>query len=393
MRIYLDHAATTYLDPRVLEQMMPYFTDKFGNPSSQHSFGQEAMHAVDRSRKQIAEALGAKDNEIYFTSGGTESDNWAVKGIAYAHRAKGNHIITSLIEHPAVLNSCKYLERAGYEVTYLSVDSEGVISLDELKKAIKDTTVLISIMAINNEIGSIQPIAGIGEIAKEHKIIFHTDAVQAIGTAVIDVKAMNIDALSLSAHKFYGPKGIGALYLRNGVRIDRYQSGGGQERNMRAGTYNTASIVGMAAAMEIAVRDRETNNANISAVRNHFVERVLNEIPYVRFNGPKLNRAPGNANFSFEFIEGESLLLNLDLDGIATSSGSACSSGSLEPSHVLLATGLDHATAQGTIRFSFGKDNTIEEADYTVEALKKIVTRLRVLSPLFNEDKGVPVYV
>jgi len=393
MNIYLDNSATTYLDPKVLDKMMPYFTEKFGNPSSQHSYGQEAMHAVDRARTQVAKVLKCKDNEVYFTSGGSESDNWAVKGLAYAYRDKGNHIITSEIEHPAVINSCKYLEKQGFEVTYLPVNNEGFISIDDLKSAICDRTILISIMTVNNEIGSIQPIEEIGKIAKENKILFHTDAVQAMGSLDIDVKAMNIDALSLSAHKFYGPKGVGALYLRNGVKIDRYMSGGGQERKLRAGTYNTPGIVGLGAAIELAASEKDENNKRIRSVRDHFVKRVMKEIPYIKYNGPKENRVVNNANFSFEFIEGESILLNLDIEGIAASSGSACSSGSLEPSHVLLAIGLDHVVAQGTIRFTFGKNNTQEEADYTVDALKKIVKRLRVLSPLFKEEKGEVRYV
>lgn len=393
MKVYLDHSATTYTHPKALEKMLPYFTEVYGNASSQHFYGREAVSAVDDARHKIASAINAKDNEIYFTSGGTESDNWAIKGIAYAYQDKGNHIITSSIEHPAVLNACKYLEKRGFEVTYLSVDKYGVISLEELTYSITDKTILISIMACNNEIGSIQPFVEIGKIANEHNILFHTDAVQAIGSIAIDVKEMNIDLLSLSAHKFYGPKGVGVLYIRNGIKIDRYQSGGGQERKMRAGTYNTPAIVGMAEALNIAVSERDNRNKEISALRDYFVERVLKEIPYVIYNGPIKNRMTNNASLSFEFVEGEALLLSLDIEGIAASSGSACSSGSLEASHVLLAIGLSPVTSQGTIRFSFGKDNTIAEADYTVEVLKKAIKRLRAMSPLFNEDKGEPIYV
>lgn len=392
MKVYLDNSATTYTDREVLQEMLPYFNEIYGNASSQHTFGQNAMHAVDRARAQVAKAINAKENEIYFTSGGTESDNWAIKGLAYAHSDRGNHIITSVIEHPAVLNACKYLQKDGYEVTYLAVDKEGFIDTKKLEAAITDKTILISIMACNNEIGSIQPIEEIGRIAKERKIIFHTDAVQALGSMNIDVKAMNIDSLSLSAHKFYGPKGIGALYIRNGLKIDRYQSGGGQERGMRAGTYNTPAIVGLGKAIEMAVSDRDSKNMKIKALRDYLVDKVT-EIPYVIYNGPRENRMVNNASFSFEFVEGEAMLLNLDIEGIAASSGSACSSGSLEASHVLIAIGLEPVTAQGTIRFSLGKDNTKEEIDYTIDIIKKSVKRLREMSPLFNETKGEPIYV
>lgn len=393
MRVYLDNSATTYTDPRVLEVMMPYFTEIYGNASSQHTYGQEATHAVDRAREQVAKAINAKVNEIYFTSGGTESDNWAVKGIAYSQVDKGNHIITSAIEHPAILNSCSYLEKEGFNVTYLAVGNDGIINTKDLEAAITDKTILITIMACNNEIGSIQPIEEIGRIARSHNVIFHTDAVQAVGSLAIDVKAMNIDLLSLSAHKFYGPKGIGALYIRNGIKIDRYMSGGGQERKMRGGTYNTPGIVGLGKAIEIAVEERDKRNKHISDLRDYFVGKILADIPYVIYNGSRDKRMSNNASISFEFIEGESMLLNLDLAGIAASSGSACSSGSLEPSHVLKAIGCSVVAAQGTIRFSFGKDNTKEEIDYTIDIIKKSVKRLRQMSPLFNEDKGVPIYV
>lgn len=393
MRVYLDHSATTSVDSRVLEEMLPYFNINYGNASSQHTLGQDAMHAVDRARTQVARAINAKDNEIYFTSGGTESDNWAIKGIAYAHKDKGNHIITTAVEHPAVLNSCKYLEKLGYVITYLPVNSEGLISIEDLKNAITKRTILISVMAVNNEIGTIMPLEEIGSIAKDNNIFLHTDAVQAMGTIDIDVKAMNIDMLSLSAHKFYGPKGIGALYIRNGVRIDRYQSGGGQERKMRAGTLNTPAIVGLGKAIELVNQEKAEANEKMRKLRDNFVDRILNEIPYVIYNGSRDKRTSNNASFSFELIEGESLLLNLDIEGIAASSGSACSSGSLEASHVLMAIGADPVAAQGTIRFTFGKENTMEEVDYTVDALKKIVKRLRLMSPLFKENKGDSIYV
>lgn len=393
MRVYLDHSATTYIDNIVLKEMMPYFNEIYGNASSQHTYGQQAMHAVDKARSQVAHAIGAKDNEIYFTSGGTESDNWAIKGIAYENKHKGNHIIISAIEHPAVLDSCKYLEKRGFRISYIPVDSDGIVKIDELEKAICKDTIMISIMTCNNEIGTIQPIIEIGKIAKDNKILFHTDAVQAIGTVNIDVKEMNIDLLSLSAHKFYGPKGVGALYVRNGVRVDRYISGGEQERKMRAGTYNTPGIVGIGKAIELANENMEEKNKKIASLRDYFVERVLNEIPYVYYNGSKDKRMSSNASLSFDFIEGEALLLSLDIDGIAASSGSACSSGSLSSSHVLKAIGVSEVRAQGTLRFTLGKDTTKAELDYTIGILKKSVNRLREMSPLFNEYKGESTYV
>lgn len=389
-RIYLDHSATTPVSREVLDEMMPCFSEVFGNGSSQHSHGREAGKLIDIARNKVANALGAKANEIYFTSGGTESDNWAIRGVLEAYKSKGNHIITTCIEHPAMIKTLHDLEKAGEcEVTFLSVNNEGFISLDELKSAIRPNTILISVMTANNEIGTIQDIEAIGKIAKEHKIIFHTDAVQAIGSVHIDVNKMNIDLLSLSGHKFYGPKGIGVLYRRNGLRLGKYMTGGEQERAMRAGTLNTPGIVGLGKAIEIAVRDIDKNNEYISSLRDYFVSEVEKRIPNVYFNGTKTDkRLASNANFSFEFIEGEAMLLRLDLAGISVSSGSACSSGSLEPSYVLLATGREIALAHGSLRFSFGKSNTKEQVEYVVEKLVEIVDSLRQLSPLFMEYKG-----
>lgn len=395
MKIYLDHSATTYTDPEVLQEMLPYFTQEFGNGSSQHFYGREALKAIDKAREQVAKAIHALPNEIYFTVGGTESDNWAIKGAAYAMRDKGNHIITSAVEHPAVLETCRKLEKEGFRVTYLPVDTDGRIRLQELEQAITPQTILITIMAANNEIGTLMPIAEIGEIAASRKIAFHTDAVQAIGNVPIDVKAMHIDMLSMSAHKFYGPKGVGVLYKRNGLRIGRFMDGGEQERSMRAGTLNTPGIVGIGAAIERAVAQMEQNNRRNAALRDKFVEQVLARIPDVRYNGPKDTsiRLSNNANFSFEYIEGESILMCLDLAGIAVSSGSACSSGSLEPSHVLLAAGVPIELAHGSIRFSFGKSNTPEQVDYVVDKLVETVTRLREMSPLFKHVQGEQKYV
>lgn len=395
MQIYLDHSATTYLDREVLNEMTPYFCEEFGNGSSQHSRGRAALKAIDIARGKIAKAIGAEASEIYFTSGGTESDNWAIKGIAEALKSKGNHIITSSIEHPAVINTCKKLEKEGYVVTYLSVDSEGLINLKELEDAICDKTILISIMAANNEVGTIQPIAEIGKIASARKIAFHTDAVQAIGSVAIDVKKMNIDLLSMSAHKFYGPKGIGVLYKKKGLKLDKFMDGGEQERNMRAGTLNTPSIVGFGKAIEIAVGDLEKNNIHNASLRNYFVSEVIKRIDDIRFNGTKNfeKRLSNNANFSFEFIEGESILMLLDMEGIQVSSGSACSSGSLEPSYVLLSIGVPIEVAHGSIRFSFGKCNTKEQVDYVLEKLVEIVGKLRAISPLFKVMEGEKKYV
>lgn len=394
MKVYLDNSATTSLDKEVLETMLPYFTDNFGNPSSLHGFGRRALKAVDEARETIAKCIGAKSNEIYFTSGGSESDNWALKGVVGATKQKRKHIITSQIEHPAIMDTLDYLkQKEGVRVTYLPVDKEGRVNVDDLKEAVTDDTVLVSIMFANNEMGAIQPIEEIGKFCKEEGILFHTDAVQAMDSQDIDVNKLNIDLLSMSAHKFHGPKGIGVLYIRSGVKIDRLISGGHQERRMRAGTTDTPLIVGMAKALEIAVRDRESNNARISALRNDFIDKVLKEIPYVYLNGGMEHRLPNNANLSFEYIEGESILINLDLAGIAVSSGSACSSGSLEPSHVILALGVKEELAHSSIRFSLGKDTTQEEMDYTFDVLKASVERLRQMSPLFNMEKGTGYYV
>lgn len=394
-RIYLDNSATTYTDKEVLQKMLPYFSEVYGNGSSQHFFGREALVAIDEAREKVAKAIGAKPTEIYFTSGGTESDNWAIKGAAHALREKGNHIITTAIEHPAVIKTCQALEKEGFEVTYLPVDSEGFVTAEQVEKAIKDKTILISVMTANNEIGTIEPIREIGAVAKAHKILFHTDAVQAVGNVPIDVVKDNIDMLSMSAHKFYGPKGVGVLYKRNGVKIGRFMDGGEQERNMRASTLNTPGIVGLGAAIEIAVRDMEKNNKHVAELRDYFVKELLANVKDIKYNGPvdTSRRLPSNANFSFEYIEGESILMSLDLEGIAVSSGSACSSGSLEPSYVLLSVGVPIELAHGSIRFSFGKNNTMEEVKYTLEKLYAIVARLREMSPLFKEFKGEQKYV
>lgn len=384
-RIYLDHAATTYVTDEVLKEMIPYFGEKFGNPNSQHSFGRETQKVVDIAREQVAKAIGCKFNEVYFTSCGTESDNWALKGIAYAHKDKGNHIITSVIEHPAVYNTCKQLEKEGFEVTYLGVDEFGLISLTELENAITDKTVLISIMTANNEIGTVEPIKEIGEIAKRHGVLFHTDAVQAIGAVDVNVVENNIDLLSLSAHKFYAPKGIGVLYIKNGVKIAKQIIGGEQERKMRGGTTNVPLIVGLGKAIEIATTEMEKNNEHVKNLRDTFIEKVEKRIPHIKFNGHRERRLCNNANFSFRFIEGESILFSLDLNGIAVSSGSACSSGSLEPSRVLLAIGVPIGLAHGSIRFSFGKCNTMQDVDKVVDVLEENVLRLRKMSPLWDE--------
>ena len=394
MKVYLDNSATTNLDKEVLEAMLPYYTDVFGNPSSLHSYGRRALKAVDDARETIAKCIGAKSNEIYFTSGGSESDNWALKGVVKASKQSKKHIITSSIEHPAIMDTLSYLEeKEGVEVTYLPVDKDGRVSLHDIEEAVTDNTILVSIMFANNEMGAVQPIAEIGKFCKGEGILFHTDAVQAMDSQVIEVNALNIDLLSMSAHKFHGPKGIGVLYIRSGVKIDRLIHGGHQERRMRAGTTDTPLIVGMAKALEIATRDRKENNARISALRDAFVKRVLNEIPFVYLNGGMEHRLPNNANLSFAYIEGESILINLDLAGIAVSSGSACSSGSLEPSHVILALGVKEELAHSSIRFSLGKDTTQEEMDYTFDVLKASVERLRQMSPLFNMEKGTGSYV
>lgn len=386
MKVYLDNAATTALDKDVLEKMLPYFTEIYGNASSIHTFGREAASAVNLARETVANIINAKPNEIYFTSGGSESDNWAIKGTYAALKSKGNHIITSVVEHPAVLETLDQLKKEGAEVTYLPVDKGGRVSLQDLENAITDKTILITIMSANNEVGTIQPIEEIGSIAKSHNILFHTDAVQAMATLDIDVANMHIDMLSMSAHKFHGPKGIGVLYVRNGVRPQRLMAGGHQERKMRAGTTNTPGIVGLAEALKKAALNREENNKKILSLRDYFIDRVLLEIPYSYLNGDRVNRLVGNANLSFEFIEGESILFNLDIEGIAVSSGSACAAGSLEPSYVLLSLGTKEELAHSSIRFTIGNDNTKEEIDYTIEILKKTVSFLRTLSPLFTPE-------
>lgn len=383
--IYLDNAATTRTAPEVLDAMIPYFTEKYGNPSTVYSIGSQNKDVITKQREIIAEALGAQSNEIYFTAGGSESDNWVLKATADAYAGKGNHIITTKIEHHAILHSCEYLEKKGVEVTYVGVDENGVVDLEELKAAIRPTTILISVMFANNEIGTIQPIREIGEIAHEHGILFHTDAVQAFGQIPIDVDACHIDMLSASGHKLNGPKGIGFLYIRKGVKIRSFVHGGAQERKRRAGTENVPGIVGMGAAVERAMRTMETRTAKERKLRDYLIERIETEIPYCRLNGDRTNRLPNNVNFSFRFIEGESLLIMLDMKGICASSGSACTSGSLDPSHVLLAIGLPHEIAHGSLRMTLGEETTREDLDYTVDTLKEIVANLRSMSPLYED--------
>ncbi len=384
--IYLDHAATTPVKPAVLEAMRPYYTEHFGNPSSVYGIARESKKAIETARAHVAKAIGAAPEEIYFTSGGSESDNWAIKGVAFANRKKGNHIITSGIEHHAVLHPCQYLEKEGFSVTYLPVDSSGLVDPEDLEKAITDKTILISIMYANNEIGTIEPVAELGAIAKKHKIYFHTDAVQAIGNMPIDVKAQNIDLLSLSAHKFYGPKGCGALYIRKGVKIDNLIHGGGQESRRRAGTENIAGIVGLGTAIELATVDIGGHNARIAVLRDRLLKGILATIPYSRLNGHPERRLPGNLNVSFEFIEGESMLLWLDDEGICGSTGSACTSGSLEPSHVMLAIGLPHEVAHGSLRLTLGDANTEQDVDRVLDVLPKVVAKLRDMSPLYHKS-------
>ena len=373
--------------------MLPYFTERFGNPSSIHSFGREGKQAMDRARDRVAKSLGAGSGEIYFTGSGTEADNWALKGTAYANRDRGNHIITSKVEHHAVLHACKYLERHGFDVTYLDVDEYGMVNPEDLKKAIKDGTILISIMFANNEIGTIQPVEEIGKIAKEKGIYFHTDAVQAMGNTAIDVGRQNIDLLSISAHKIRGPKGVGALYIKKGVKIDNLIHGGAQERKKRSGTENIASVVGLGKAAQLASDNLEGHVRKMTLLRDRLIDGIRERIEHVRLNGHPTRRLPNNINFSFDFIEGEALLLSLDMVGIAASSGSACTSGSLDPSHVLLATGLCHETAHGSLRISLGDINTGEDIDYILEQLPPIVERLRKLSPLFKQCEGGKVHV
>lgn len=383
--IYLDNAATTKVADEVLEAMMPCFTKIYGNASSIYSIGQEAKAALDKSRQTIADTLGAKSNEIYFTAGGSESDNWAIKATAEAYSSKGKHIITSAIEHHAVLHTCEYLTKHGFEVSYIGVDEDGIIKLDELKAAIREDTILISVMFANNEIGTIQPIKEIGEIAKEKGIIFHTDAVQAYGQLPINVDEYNIDMLSASGHKLNGPKGIGFLYIRKGLKLRNFVHGGQQERARRAGTENIPGIVGLAAAASRAFRIMEEKTKIETELRDYLIERVEKEIPYSRLNGHRTKRLPNNANFAFEFIEGESMLINLDNLGICASSGSACTSGSLDPSHVLLAIGLPHEKAHGSLRITVSEENTKEEMDFVADNLVQIIEKLRKMSPLYED--------
>ena len=383
--IYMDNAATTQVYPEVLNEMLPYFTEHYGNPSAIYSFAGEAKRGVDHAREIVAKAIGAKTEEIYFTGGGSESDNWALKATAEAYANKGKHIITTAIEHHAILHSAQWLEKHGYEVTYVGVDEDGKVKLDELAAAIRPDTILISVMAANNEIGTIQPLKEIGAIAKKHGVLFHTDAVQAFAHIPIDVDEMNIDMLSASGHKINGPKGIGIMYIRKGVKIRSFIHGGAQERQRRAGTHNVPGIVGIGKATEISIANMEKNNEYEIKLRDHLIERVLNEIPYSRLNGHRTDRLPNNANFCFRFIEGESMLILLDQAGICGSSGSACTSGSLDPSHVLLAIGLPHEIAHGSLRLTISEKTTMEDIDYTVDTLKKIIERLRSMSPLYED--------
>ena len=385
---YMDYSATTYVKPEVLDAMMPFFTEKFGNPSSFYGISRETKMAVDNARAQVAKAINCDPNEVYFTGGGSEADNWAIKGIATAHMKKGNHIITTKIEHHAVLHTCEFLEKFGFEVTYLDVNEEGFVDLKQLEEAITDKTILVSIMFANNEIGTIQPIKEIGALCREKKVLFHTDAVQAVGSVPVDVKEMNIDLLSLAGHKLYGPKGIGALYIRRGIRIDNLIHGGGQEWGRRAGTENIPGVVGLGKAIELATENIEENRARLTVLRDKLIDGVLERIPYARLNGPRGDkRLPGNSNISFEFIEGESILLSLDFEGICASSGSACTSGSLDPSHVLLAIGLPHEKAHGSLRTTLGAASTEEDVEKLLNELPPIIERLRNMSPLWYDFK------
>lgn len=384
-RIYLDNAATTKTAPEVVEAMLPYFTEHYGNPSSIYGFAAANKEVITGCREKIAGILGAKTEEIYFTAGGSESDNWALVAAAEAYAAKGNHIITSRIEHHAILHTCEYLEKRGYEVTYLDVDEAGFIDLEQLRAAIREDTILISIMFANNEIGTIQPVEQIGQIAHEHGVLFHTDGVQAFGQVPICVDEMHIDMLSASGHKFNGPKGIGFLYIRKGVKIRSFIHGGAQERKRRAGTENVPGIVGIGAAAERAARTMEERTAREREVRDYMISRIEKEIPYCRLNGDRTMRLPNNVNFSFRFVEGESLLIRLDRKGICASSGSACTSGSLDPSHVLLAIGLPHEIAHGSLRMTLSEETTKEDADYVVDALKEIIQIQREMSPLYED--------
>ena len=384
-RIYMDNAATTAIAPEALAAMLPCFGQVYGNASSIHSFGREARKRLEDARRRVASCLGAKPNEIYFTSGGTESDNWAIKGAAFANREKGNHIITTQIEHHAVLHTCQWLEKQGFEVTYLPVDEYGLVNPADVEAAITDRTILISVMAANNEIGTLEPIAEIGRIAKAHKVLFHCDAVQAVGAIPVNVEDWHVDMLSISGHKFHGPKGVGALYIRTGARVEQFMHGGAQERGRRATTENLPGIVGLAAALERACAHMEENSCRLTAMRDRLIRGILDAIPYTRLNGHPVKRLPGNVNVSVRFIEGEAMLLRLDLAGISASSGSACTSGSLDPSHVLLAIGLPHDIAHGSLRLSLGDCNTEEQVDEVLRVLPGIVENLRNMSPLYEQ--------
>ena len=385
-KVYLDNAATTALSPRVLEAMLPYFTQYYGNPSSVHAFGREAKQGLDKARDQVAKALHCEPSEVIFTGCGTESDNTVLLGVAQRYGDKGKHIITTNVEHHAILHTCEYLEKQGYSVTYLPVDQDGLVTAEQVAAAIRPDTILVSIMFANNEVGTIMPIQEIGAVCKEKGVLFHTDAVQAVGHIPVDVQAMHIDMLSLSAHKFHGPKGVGALYCRKGIRLPSYIMGGAQEKGRRAGTENVAGIVGMGAAIQLATEQLEENRAKMTALRDRLMTGIQARISEVKLNGHPTNRLPNNVNFSFKYIEGESILLMLDMNGIAASSGSACTSGSLDPSHVLLALGLPHEIAHGSVRLTLGDETTEEDIDYTIDVLEKTVARLRAMSPLYKGE-------
>lgn len=385
-KVYLDNAATTALSPRVLEAMLPYFTQHYGNPSSVHAFGREAKQGLDKARDQVAKALHCDPSEVIFTGCGTESDNTVLLGVAQRYGDKGKHIITTNVEHHAILHTCEYLEKQGYSVTYLPVDQDGLVTAEQVAAAIRPDTILVSIMFANNEVGTIMPIQEIGAVCKEKGVLFHTDAVQAVGHIPVDVQAMHIDMLSLSAHKFHGPKGVGALYCRKGIRLPSYIMGGAQEKGRRAGTENVAGIVGLGAAIQLATEQLEENRAKMTALRDRLMTGIQARISEVKLNGHPTNRLPNNVNFSFKYIEGESILLMLDMNGIAASSGSACTSGSLDPSHVLLALGLPHEIAHGSVRLTLGDETTEEDIDYTIDVLEKTVARLRAMSPLYKGE-------
>jgi len=387
-RIYLDYSATTPVKEDVVKEMLPYFTENFGNASSIHSYGQEAKKVLEQARERIAKTINTTPDTVYFTAGGSEADNWALKGVMQAYKEKGKHLITSVIEHHAILHTCEMLEKDGFEVTYLNVNEQGLIDLNELEAAIRPDTILISIMFINNEIGTMQSIEAISKIAHDKKVLFHTDAVQAYGNVKIDVKEMGIDLMSVSSHKIYGPKGVGALYVKKGIRIQNLIEGGAQERRKRAGTENIPGIMGFAKAAEIADENLEAHVTHLIALRERLVKGILSSIDYVRYNGHPSQRHPGNVNVCFEFIEGEALLLSLNAKGISGSSGSACTSGSLDPSHVLLAIGLPHEIAHGSLRLTIGDFTSEADVDYTVEALKEVVQKLRMMSPLYDRIQG-----